>query len=265
LLAAFGIPPELGAGVLISLDKLDKAAPGEVVAELTEDRGLQTEQAADLVGVLTAHDAVAQVRVALTKTDVGSAGLDEVDAVLSLLDGQIPAERIAFTPRLARGLSYYTGPIWELIAAGVAGSLGGGGRYDHLIAQLGGPDVPGTGSSLGIDRILTLMLGATTGAPARLDVAVTMLGPDLAAQSFGFAVAGRSAGLRASVYLGSSAKLRTQLKWANDSGSRWCVIYGQQEAQAGLATVRDMRTGHQAQVAAGDLAGYLTTAARADG
>jgi histidyl-tRNA synthetase len=265
LLAAFGIPPELGPGVLISLDKLDKAAPGEVVGELTAERGLQAEQAADLVATLTVRDAVEQVRVALTKTDEGITGLDEVDAVLSLLTSQIPAERIAFTPRLARGLSYYTGPIWELVATGVAGSLGGGGRYDHLIAQLGGPDVPGTGSSLGVERILTLLPGAVATPSARLDVAVTMLGSDLATQSFGFAAAGRLAGLRASVYLGSSAKLRTQLKWANDSGARWCVIYGPQEQQAGLATVRDMRTGHQAQVADGDLAGYLAAAARADG
>jgi histidyl-tRNA synthetase len=188
-----------------------------------------------------------------------------VDTVLSLLARQIPDGRIAFTPRMVRGLSYYTGPIWEVVATGVAGSLGSGGRYDHLLAQLGGPDLPGTGASIGVERILSLTADAGAAPSARLDVAVTMLAPDLAAHSFRFAAAGRSAGLRSSVYLGSSSKLRTQLKWANDSGARWCVIYGQQEQQAGLATVRDMRTGHQAQVAARDLAGYLTTAARADG
>jgi histidyl-tRNA synthetase len=96
-------------------------------------------------------------------------------------------------------------------------------------------------------------------------VAVTVLGQDLAAQSFGFAAAGRSAGLRSSVYLGASGKLRTQLRWANDSGARWCVIYGEQEQQSGVATVRDMRSGEQARVPAGDLAGYLAAAARADG
>jgi histidyl-tRNA synthetase len=265
MLAAFRIPAELGPGVLTSLDKLDKQPPGEVEAELTDERGIVADQAKELVGVLTAANAVDQVRLALTKTDDGIAGLEEVDTVLSLLDGQIPPGRIAFTPRLVRGLSYYTGPIWEVIATGVAGSLGSGGRYDHLIAQLGGPDVAGTGASVGVERALTLLSGADAAPSARLDVAVTNLRPDLAAESFGFAAAGRSAGLRASVYLGASAKLRTQLKWANDSGARWCVIYGQQEAHAGLATVRDMRTGHQAQVASGDLAGYLVTAARADG
>ncbi len=265
LLAAFSIPPELGPGVLISVDKLDKDGPGEVAAELTQQRGITAEQAADLVATLTAPDAAEHVRVALTKTDEGIAGLDEVDAVLALLTGQIPVDRIAFTPRMARGLSYYTGPIWEFVAAGVAGSLGAGGRYDHLIAQLGGPDVPGTGTSIGVERILTLLPGADTAPSARLDVAVTMLGQDLAGRSFALAAAGRAAGLRASVYLGSSGKLRTQLKWANDSGARWCVIYGEQEQQADVVTVRDMRSGEQARVPTGDLAGYLGAAARADG
>ncbi|MGH3302867.1 MAG: histidine--tRNA ligase [Streptosporangiaceae bacterium] len=264
MLMAFSIPPEHGPGVLISLDKLDKLPPIAVADELTQ-RGLAAEQASELVGTLTAPDAVEQVRDALTKTDDGIAGLDEVDTVLSLLVGQIPAGRIAFTPRMVRGLSYYTGPIWEFVAPGVAGSLGAGGRYDHLIAQLGGPDLPGTGSSIGVERLLSLLSGTAEANPARLDVAVTVLLENLAEQSFAFAAAGRSAGLRASVYLGYSGKLRTQLKWANDSGARWCVIYGQQEQQAGVATVRDMRTGEQARVPAGDLAGFLAAAARAGG
>jgi histidyl-tRNA synthetase len=264
MLAAFAIPTELGAGALTSLDKLDKLPPGAVIDELI-GRGLAVGPATDLVQLLTAEDAVDLLRVALTKTDEGIAGLDEMDTLLSLLAGQIPPGCIAFTPRMVRGLSYYTGPIWEFVAPGVAGSLGAGGRYDHLIAQLGGPDLPGTGSSIGVDRMLSLMSGVDQGNPARLDVAVTALGSDLANRSFACAAAARSAGLRASVYLGASGKLRTQLKWANDTGARWCVIYGEQERQAGTATVRDMRTGEQAQVPDADLSGYLAAAARADG
>ena len=262
LLEAFSIPAEIGPGVLISLDKLDKLDPGEVAGELT-GRGLAPGQASELVATLTGADAVDQVRKALTQTDAGIAGLDEVDSVLAHLSGQVPATRIAFTPRLVRGLSYYTGPIWEIVAAGVAGSLGGGGRYDHLIEQLGGPDVPAVGSSIGVERLLALLPGAGDAGPARLDLAVTVLRPDLAEQSFAFAAAGRKAGLRSSVYLGSSAKLRTQLKWANDTGARWCVIYGEQEQQDGVVTVRDMSSGEQARVPADDLGGYLARVAGA--
>jgi histidyl-tRNA synthetase len=260
LLEAFGVAPEIGGAVLISLDKLDKLAPGDVVAELT-DRGLDAGQAGDLVTTLTAADSVDRLRAALGKTDAGTAGLDEVDSVLSLVSGQIPAERIAFTPRMVRGLSYYTGPIWELVAPGVAGSIGSGGRYDHLIEQLGGPDVPATGSSIGVDRILQLLPGVGAPAPGRLDVAVTVMAPDLATQAFGLAASARAQGLRASVYLGSSGKLGRQLKWASDSGARWCVIYGEKERQAGAVTVRDMVSGDQAEVPAGELGAYLAAAA----
>ena len=264
LLEAFGVQPDIGAGVLTSLDKLDKLPAGDVVAELIE-RGLAAEQATELVGALTAPDSIDRVRDGLTRSNEGTAGLDEVDTVLSLLAGQVPDGRVVFMPRMARGLSYYTGPIWEAVAPGVAGSIAGGGRYDHLIEQLGGPDMPGHRGTLGLDRILPLMPGGGAAEPARLDVAVTVMRPDLAEPSFAFAAATRRAGLRASVYLGSSSKLGRQLKWASDSGARWAVIYGDQEHEAGVATVRDMRSGEQLQVPVTELGEFFTQTARADG
>jgi histidyl-tRNA synthetase len=260
LLDAFGVPAGLGPGVLITLDKLDKLRPDEVAAELGQ-RGLDREKAAEIVDVMTAPDAADRIRDALKRSEEGSAGLDEVDRVLSLVAPQLPAGRIAFTPRLVRGLSYYTGPIWELTAPGVAGSMGGGGRYDHLIEQLGGPDVPATGTSLGIERILSLLPDAADQRPSRLDAAVTVMGEELAGRSFGLAAAARAAGLRASVYLGSSGKLGRQLKWASDQGARWCLIYGSAEDEAGTVTVRDMDSGEQTSVPVGDLGGYLARVA----
>ncbi len=257
LLESFSVPPEIGAGVLISLDKLDKLAPAEVAGELA-GRGLAPDQADELVAALTGADCADRLRIALSKSEEGTAGLDEVDTVMALLAGQIPAGRLVFTPRMVRGLSYYTGPIWEVTAPGVAGSIGSGGRYDHLIQQLGGPDLPATGSSIGIERMLPLLPGGEA-APGRLDVAVTVMRGDLAAQSFAFAAAARSAGLRASIYLGSSAKLGRQLKWASDSAARWCLIYGEQEHAAGTVTVRDMTSGEQVQVPAAGVRAYFGT------
>jgi histidyl-tRNA synthetase len=255
LLEAFGVPAELGPGVLITLDKLDKLAPGEVTAELA-GRGLAEAQATRLVAALTAADAAEQIRDALKRSDEGAAGLDEVDSLLSLVAGQVPTGAVTFTPRLVRGLSYYTGPIWEVAAEGGAGSLAGGGRYDQLIAALGGPDVPATGGSLGMERIL-LLLPRPEAGHTRLDVAVTVMDERHAARSFGFAAAARDAGLRASVYLGGSGKLGRQLKWASDAGARWAVIYGNTEEEAGTVTVRDMTSGEQASVPAGGLAAHF--------
>ena len=257
LLEVFGVPAELGSGVLITLDKLDKLAPAEVTAELV-GRGLAGGTAAELVGALTAPDAADRIRAALKPSEEGTAGLDEVDEVLALTSTQLPAGRVEFTPRMVRGLSYYTGPIWEVVAPGVGSSISSGGRYDHLIEQLGGPDTPGTGGSLGVERILLLLSGAGGGAGLRrLDVAVTIMGDEFAEPAFGFAATARDAGLRASVYLGASGKLGRQLKWASDQGARWTLIYGRSEQDAGTVTVRDMDSGEQTAVPTGELREYL--------
>jgi histidyl-tRNA synthetase len=256
LLEAFGVPPEFGTPVLISLDKLDKQAPDAVIAELA-DRGVASGTAADLVGLLTAPDAADRMRVTLKRSDAGIAGLDEVDEVLGLAGAQMPPGRIAFAPRMVRGLSYYTGPIWEVIASSVAGSLGAGGRYDHLIGQLGGPDVPATGSSIGIERTLSLLPDSAGARSSRLDVAVPVLGQEFAAAAFTLAGTARSAGLRASVYLGASGKLARQLRWASDQGARWCLIYGEAERADGVVTVRDMDRQAQVRVPELELAEFL--------
>lgn len=257
LLESFHVPAELGAGVLITLDKLDKLAPGEVIAELA-GRGLPERTAVDLVGAMTAADAVDRIRAALKPSEEGAAGLEEVDEVLALVGTHLPAGRVEFTPRMVRGLSYYTGPIWEVAAPGVSSSISSGGRYDHLIEQLGGPDTPGTGGSLGVERILLLLSGAGEGAQLRrLDLAVTIMGAEFAERSFGFAAIARDAGLRASVYLGGSGKLGRQLKWASDQGARWALIYGRTDQEEGRVTVRDMDSGEQAAVVVTELGGYL--------
>ena len=121
--------------------------------------------------------------------------------------------------------------------------------------------MPATGTSLGVERILSLLPGGADDRPGRLDVAVTVLAEELAGQSFGLAATARAAGLRASVYLGSSGKLGRQLRWASDQGARWCLIYGSAEDGAGTVTVRDMDSGAQDTVPVGDLGDYLVRAA----
>ncbi|MGN6679503.1 MAG: histidine--tRNA ligase [Streptosporangiaceae bacterium] len=263
LLEVSDVPAELGSGVLTSLDKLDKMSARDVIDELI-GRGLAEKSAAELVGLMTAEDAVERIRTALKPSDAGMAGLEELDRVLALASAQLPAERIAFTPRMVRGLSYYTGPIWEVAAAGVPGSVAGGGRYDHLIGQLGGPDVPATGTSFGIDRLLMLLPGDAAGQQGRIDVAVTVLGDDLAEASVALAAQARGAGLSATVYLGSSGKIGKQLRWAVDQGARWCLIYGNAEREAGTVTVRDLLSAEQEAVPFGEVGQYLAARAAAD-
>jgi histidyl-tRNA synthetase len=253
LLDAYGVPAQVGGGVLITLDKLDKLESAEVARELTEARSLDPGTAKALVDDLTAPDAVDRLRRMLADVGEGREGLAEVDRLITLAAPVIGAERIAFTPSLVRGLDYYTGVIFEVVAAGMPGSIASGGRYDHLIAALGGPDVPACGGSLGVERIIGLLSDEKVTAP-RLDVAVTVIDDDAAADAMDFAARLRHAGLRTEVYLGSSRKLARQLKWAADRHARFALIYGPQERAAGLVTVRDMDSGEQQQVPPDQLA-----------
>ena len=256
LLQVYGIPSAVGGGVLITLDKLDKLAPDEVVRELVETRSLDPATAKGLVADLTAPDAVDRLRKVLVDAEEGREGLAEADRLIEFVAPVIGAERIAFTPSLVRGLDYYTGVIFEVVAAGMPGSIASGGRYDHLIAALGGPDVPACGGSLGVERIIGLLSDGAVTAP-RLDVAITVIDDDAAADATVFAAWLRRAGLRTEVYLGSSRKLARQLKWAADRRARYALIYGSQDRAAGLVTVRDMDSGAQEQVPPDQLAARL--------
>jgi histidyl-tRNA synthetase len=256
LLEAYGVPSALGGGALITLDKLDKLQPDEVVRELADARSLPPGTAKSLVTDLTADDATERMRNALQDSDEGRAGLAEIDQLLELAGPAVGADRIVFAPSLVRGLDYYTGVIFEIGAAGVPGSIASGGRYDHLIAALGGPDTPASGASLGIERIISLVDDSGQQA-RRLDVALTVMDEDSERAVMEFASRLRRAGLSAEVYLGSSGKLARQLKWAADRRARYALIYGQQERAAGQVTVRDMDSGEQDQVPAADLATRL--------
>jgi histidyl-tRNA synthetase len=251
LLEAYSIAPELGTAVLGSLDKLDKAAPQAVTAELVE-RGLTTNTAEGLVADVTVPD-TDRIRKQLDTTERGRLGLAEVDRLLSLTAG-LPSGRVVFTLRMVRGLDYYTGAIFEVEATGYPGSIASGGRYDGLVAKLGGPDLPACGGSIGIERILATQASEET-AGGGLDVALTVLGAEqdimrLAGQL-------RARGLRTGMYLGSSSKLARQLKWANEQRARFTLIYGPDEQAANIVTVRDMASGEQGSVPFADTADAL--------
>ncbi len=251
LVEAYDVAPELGVKVLSSLDKLDKVAPHVVCAELVE-RGLATGTAEGLVSDVTAPD-TDRVRKQLDTTECGRLGLAEMNRLLELTAG-LPADRVVFTPRMVRGLDYYTGPIFEVTATGYPGSIASGGRYDGLVAKLGGPDLPACGGSIGVERILAIQAAHEVDQHG-LDVALTVLGAEddimrLAGQI-------RAQGLRTGVYLGSSGKLAKQLKWAHDQHARSVLIYGPDEQKVREVTVRDMKSGEQVRVPIAEVRTYL--------
>jgi len=167
-------------------------------------------------------------------------------------------------PYIVRGLDYYTRTAAEIHSGRLGGAqhqVLGGGRYDGLAEQLGGPHVPGVGFGLGLDRLLLVLEAEGLSIPEAgvrtgLDAFVASAGDGVGEAAFRLLDAIRAAGVHA---VGEMAgrSLRAQMKSADRLGARFAVIVGEQEVAAGRAGLRDMQTGDQAQVAFGEVPGYL--------
>jgi histidyl-tRNA synthetase len=225
-----------------------------VARELVE-RGLPTGAVDALVDDLGADDlAGACPRAARAKRRGPRRASRRWTEVLALT-GALPGGSLAYAPVLARGLSYYTGPVFEVVHEGLAVTIAAGGRYDGLIGMFQGQDVPATGGSLGIERILLLLEQAAEGAVAAgADVLVTLLDDDGRADAMQLAQRLRGAGLRTDLYAGRG-KLGKQLQ-ATPTGaaSPWRVIRGAEERDAGRVAVKDLASGEQTTIDEADLA-----------
>jgi histidyl-tRNA synthetase len=157
----------------------------------------------------------------------------------------------AVNERLVRGLDYYTLTVFEAKSAvlGAQDTVGGGGRYNGLVRELGGPEMPGIGFGTGVERIL---LAADTPEEApTLDVFFVALVPEARLPAFGLAVALRAEGLSCDLdYADRSAK--GQFKQADRAGARFAVVIGDEELTADVCSLRDMATGEQRTVSVAD-------------
>ncbi|MEX2503653.1 MAG: histidine--tRNA ligase [Egicoccus sp.] len=254
LIEAYGVPEELEGSTLVALDKLDKIGPDKVAAELVE-RGVPSAAVEALAGDLGADDLADRVRERLSGTERGRAGLAEVDRVLDLA-GDLPGGALAFAPVLARGLTYYTGPVFEVVHDGLNATIAAGGRYDGLIGMFQGQDVPATGGSLGIERLLLLLEQQEQHAAHGPDVMVTVMDDDAAADALALAQRLRGHGFSADVYVGGG-KLGKQFKHADRRAARVALIRGADERAAGTVAVKELASGEQTTVAEADLADHL--------
>jgi histidyl-tRNA synthetase len=157
-------------------------------------------------------------------------------------------------PRIVRGLDYYGHTAFEFITAklGSQGTVMGGGRYDGLVEEMGGPPTPAVGWAAGIERLAMLL---ETPPPAQAGVAVVPVGDAAEAAALGVLQSLRAAGIRAEMaYRGN---LRRRLERANRSGARAAVILGPDDIAAGVAQVKDLATGEQEAVKLADIAARL--------
>lgn len=229
--------------IIQTIDKLDKKTEEEVKAELVE-KGLSIE---------AANTALANIRAAQATSQLSST----IDAATKL---GVPAAALKFTPELARGLDYYTSIIWEfLIPEYGVGSVAGGGRYDNLIKQIGGLDMPATGMAFGFDRIVEAAdeLGLIPTSSLGPQVLVGIFSDELIDKSLEVANLLRQGGIRTELFVGAAGKLDKQFKYANNLKVKFVAIVGPDEAAAGEVQIKDMLSGEQSKVALADLVSFL--------
>ena len=250
MIESAGIPLDQETTTLVALDKLDKVGIDGVRKELV-NRGLNDEQIQKLVGFSEnlPNDNREKVNTLIKRTanierskTVGA----ELLLILDLAENTVAGDALFFDPFLARGLSYYTGAIFEIRSDDFAGSLGGGGRYDELIGMFMREQVPACGFSLGLERIILLLeeRGADFGPSTGPDVLVTVFSDELAGGSLKVAQQIRALGLKVDVYPGSG-KFKKQFKYANVRNIQTVIVLAPDEIEAGTVSIKNMETGEQ--------------------
>jgi histidyl-tRNA synthetase len=187
---------------------------------------------------------------------------DECRSDFEELQADLAARNIPFTvdSGIVRGLDYYTKTAFEFVtnSIGAQGTVCGGGRYDHLIETLGGPDVPGVGFGLGIERLLMLLEadGIEIPEPGAPDAFVIYIGDDAKRKAVGLVGRLRHEGLFADLDA-TGRNTKNQFKYANKLGARYAVTIGDEELKIGAARVKDMATGEEESVAFDEITEYI--------
>jgi len=277
LLAYAGVPAEVllkradnvetrpGTDVFRVLDKLPKIGIEKVRLELT--KGYTDESGDKIPGLGLAPEQVARIEAFLNlKADSRRATLDQLTSLFAGVDGSdavlaqvrtisdtlatlgYDESRAIIDLSIARGLAYYTGPVFETTLDELPqfGSVMSGGRYDDLIKRFKGTSVPAVGTSIGIDRLLAAMVESKRVAlkAATAQVLVTTMDAGLTNEYLQLAAQLRRAGVRTEIYLGS-ARVGKQMKYADALGIPLVILIGSDESARGVVQIKQMDLGLQ--------------------
>ncbi|HEX6859092.1 MAG TPA: HisS family protein, partial [Caulobacteraceae bacterium] len=269
LLTAAGVTTEgQKLGVLRAVDKLDRLGIEGVRLLLGEGRkdesgaftkgaGLDAKSAASVLAFVEAQgssraDTLARLADVIGGSAEGDEGLEELAKIDAALNGLgVADDRATFDPSVVRGLEYYTGPVYEaelLMETGGErfGSVGGGGRYDDLVARFTGETIPATGFSFGVSRLAAALKAAGQGIGTAQRGPVVVIAFDQARMADYFAIAAelRAADIAAEVYLGGSG-MKAQMKYADRRLAPAAIIVGEDEFAAGTVTIKDLDLGRE--------------------
>jgi histidyl-tRNA synthetase len=219
-----------------SIDKLDKYPESKVISEL-QTKGLTKKMAKQVLQ-----------NIKYSEPD------QNLVEVISLAES-LGASNISFTPTLSRGLDYYTGAIFETIVTKPnIGSITGGGRYDNLIEDLGGPSLPAVGTSIGLDRVCDVIteLELWSELPKTVTKVLVVVLPGYQDESIKIASQLRIAGINTELFPDPETKLSKQLKYADKKVIPWILIVGEKEIKDSLVTIKNMKNKSQETLSLSD-------------
>lgn len=269
LLDFAGIPRAAAHSVFRVLDKLEKIGLDGISAELTTGRidasgdkipglGLNEKHVEGIKRFLalprngTRREVLSSFETLFNAVQSAREAIDELRVLCDSLETlSISEERVRLDLSIARGLDYYTGPVFEasLDDAPEFGSVFGGGRYDGLVERFLGKKIPAVGASIGVDRLFAAMekLGLHTIAPATAHVLVTVMEPSRLATYQRLTQELRNAGINAELYLGEEKTLGKQLQYANRVQIPLAVIIGSEEFAKNEVTIKNLKLGAELQ------------------
>jgi histidyl-tRNA synthetase len=260
MLNAAGVSADRHTDALVAIDKLDKIGRDGVRSELVA-RGIDDAAAAACLQAFEDRPTFDQL---VSQEECGRRAAENIAAITTLARATPAKGHITFTPRLARGLSYYTGAIMEISVPDLAGSLGGGGRYDGLIGIFSGENIPACGFSLGLERILVVMTERGMFPPQLADggpdVLVTIFDENLTSASLTLATDLRRADLRVEIYPDSMRRgkdLGKAFKYASARRVAFVAVLGSDEVARGEVKLKNMNTGEQASLPLAGVAEHL--------
>lgn len=261
---ASGLDEAAASSVYRAIDKLDKIGPDGVHEELLKS-GVAAEAAGRILAMVQMHGAPMDVLEELSEQLAGDeraqAALENLRTILGFLpELGVPANTYTVAPQLARGLSYYTGVVFEsVLESPPMGSLLGGGRYDELVGAFAGRPIPTVGLAFGIERLHDLMeeLGMGPAQRTIADVFITIFDRAGTAESLKLAQELRAAGLKVETALDSGDKLGKQFKYADQRGIPFALVLGPDELARGEVVVKNLRAGEQRSIARANIAAAL--------
>lgn len=246
-----GIEAEKSDSVIISVDKLDKFGKSEVMKEL-EGKGIESGQVTkllDAMNVQGTNEEKLKMLKSVIKNEIGQQGLKEVEDILSYLSAE-QKKKVVFNPSLARGLGYYTGPIFEgyLKGSKITSSICGGGRYDKMIGQLlgSGKEYPAVGISFGLD-VITDAIKLEKKEEKKTVTQVYIIPIGTPKESLAIAQKLRDKGVKADINI-SGKGISKNLDYANSLSIPYVIFIGSDELKQKKVKLRDMKTGKEEMI-----------------